>query len=242
MILTVLLLTGCEFVVTEYDEENIYLTYKQIEIGDNNTIYIACVDPEDYEVNKGIKSYPVLLTFSSGYQTINNVQSQLDKYWITESIKRNWVVISPIAPDTTNLFFRGSEDLIPGLLDWVEDNYNVEGNKFHIAGTSNGGLSAFRIAIQNNERVQSLTVFPGYPPIQEDFWNLDSLYNIPITMYVGALDTTFYERMDPVADELIYLGFGDKLEYHKLPYEDHIIDGLKADQLFDLLDTHRPSD
>lgn len=60
------------------------------------------------------------------------------------------MVVSPAAPGG-ELFFQGSERLVPGFLDWVETWVSPEGGAPHVAGISNGGISSFRYAAQNPE-------------------------------------------------------------------------------------------
>jgi poly(3-hydroxybutyrate) depolymerase len=85
------------------------------------------------------------------------------KYWRTEAERRGFIVVSPVAP-TNNLFFeRGADDIFPEFVDQILRDYKIEGGKLHIAGASNGGLSAFHIAAMYPQYFRSVTGFPGYP-------------------------------------------------------------------------------
>ena len=46
----------------------------------------------------------------------------------------------------------------PGILA----DYKIQDGKFHIAGPSNGGIAAFRVAAANPQYFLSVTAFPGY--------------------------------------------------------------------------------
>jgi len=89
-------------------------------------------------------------------------QTGLHLYWDAEAKKRGWVVISPAAPEGT-IFYRGAENELANLLEEVSKSVEFEGGKVHLAGVSNGGLSAYRVITENPGRFLSLTVLPGVP-------------------------------------------------------------------------------
>lgn len=114
-------------------------TYEQITLSDGSELTYALVIPQKYDPNK---LAPTLLALPPGPQTQSMVQGGLDGYWETAASQRGWIVISPIAPNGT-LFFQGSETLIPEFLARIAASHPPEGGKFHVAGVSNGGISAF---------------------------------------------------------------------------------------------------
>jgi len=216
-------------------DHNPYFSYHTIAVSSNTNLDFALILPENLSTER---MYPVVLALPPGNQTQSEVEWAIKKYWIEQSIMRNWIVISPIAPGG-KYFHAGSEIYIPVLMDTIQHLFNVEGDKFHVAGISNGGISAFRIAIKYSERVQSLTVFPGVPPGPADYAQLDHLLNIPVTMYVGALDdTTWINEMDSTAAILKELGV--KVTFQIFPNEGHVINSLSSKMLFDLLDSYSP--
>ena len=83
------------------------------------------------------------------------------------------MVVSPVAPNG-ELYFEGSERLIPGFLDYVGMWVTAEGGGIHLSGISSGGISAFRVATQHPDRFRSLTVFPGFPRSDADMGGLDA--------------------------------------------------------------------
>ena len=169
---------------------------------------------------------------------MSQVQWAIDKYWIRQSILRGWYVISPAAPNGRS-FYEGSEDLVPEMLDSLLTKYNIEADKFHLAGISAGGLSAFRVAINFRNRFLSLLVFPGGAATDAEYAKLDSLVGIPVTMFVGANDSQEWIK---VMDSTAYIldSLGVHVDYHKLSGEGHVIDGLTSAMLFDILDAARP--
>lgn len=233
MILTFFMIS-CELEITGNEEANPYLEYHSIEIDPLTILNFAVILPEQYDP---AQSYPVLLALPPGEQAMSQVNWAIDIYYISQSIQRNWIVVSPAAVGGIK-YFEGSEIYIPRLLEWVEERYSVEGEKYHIAGISNGGVSAFHIGIMYPEEFQSLTVFPG-GPLEEDERYLNHLVEMPITMYVGALDDQeIITLMDSTASTLEDLGA--EVNYQKWANDGHVITHLTPEHLFDVFDNYRP--
>lgn len=178
------------------------------------------------------RSYPLLLALPPGPQTLAMVEAGLGVW--RAGPPRGWAVVSPVAPEG-RLFFQGSEVHIAALLDAVAAEVRVEG--IHLAGISNGGRSAFRIARLDPERYASLVALPGYPPERADSDALDLLTAMPVRMFVGESDAGWVERSQEAAERLRALG-GD-VALTVVPNEGHVIRSLSGDDLFDLLDTLR---
>ncbi|MBI3241752.1 MAG: hypothetical protein HYZ49_05605 [Chloroflexi bacterium] len=199
---------------------------------DGTKMEYAIALPDNFDSQK---EYPILLALPPGGQGKDLVQALLDRYW-AEGINRGWVVLSPAAPGGV-LFFSGSERLIPEFLAETARTYKPEGGQYHLAGISNGGLSAFRIIGNNPELFKSLLVLPGFPQTEADQQKLSSLVNIPVAMFVGGEDTGWLEAMQDTEKTLTQLG--GKVTLKVLPGEGHILESLTAGELFDLLESFR---
>ena len=182
-----------------------------------------------------VQTYPVLLALPPGGQSRDMVEAGLSSYWISGAAGRDWIVVSPIAPGG-RLFFRGAEQLLPEFLEAIKEQLPVEGGRFHLAGISNGGISAFRIAIQQPELFHSMVVLPGFPADQ-DFSMLDRLLEMPVKMYVGELDSGWVQEMSETQRELKRLQVNSILEI--VPGNGHFISGVSGEQIFELLDSYR---
>ncbi len=200
---------------------------------DGTSIDYFTITPEGFAEGD---TAPVVLAMPPGSQSVSTTESVVNSVYRTEALARGWVVVSPAAPGGQR-FFDGSEDLIPGFLDWVEGWVTPEGGRPHLIGVSNGGLSAFRLAAQQTDAYESIIVFPGFPR-SADTDALPELTDIPIRMFVGELDTSWVGPMDATRQTLEDLG-GD-VELQILPNENHIIQGLQDGRiLFELLDGFR---
>src|SRR5271155_542992 len=160
--------------------------YRQF-IHHGHTIDYALVLPDHFDKSR---AYPVLLALPPGDQSRQMVEAGLNSYWEAEAKRRGWVVISPAAASGEN-FYTGLEQELPLLLDEVAQSVRVEGGKVHLAGISNGGLSAYRVITEFPDCFLSLTVLPGVPPDARAFAALKNLKGIPIAAFVGGDDTAW---------------------------------------------------
>ena len=209
------------------------MRYETMTLSAGTAVRYAIVLPAGFTPEQ---PYPTLLALPPGGQTQPMVEAGLG-YWQAEGQKRGWVVVSPIAPDGV-LFFQGSEALLPEFMDGIAARVRVENGRFHLAGVSNGGISAFRITLNEPERFRSMLVVPGLPGTDDDFARLDRLVDLPVAMFVGENDTTWLARMQATKEELRRLGADVSLEI--VPGEGHVIQSLgDGARFFDFFDSHR---
>ena len=107
------------------------------------------------------KAYPAVLAFAGGPQTMPIVQGTVENNWRVQAERRGYIVVAPAAPDG-DLFFEEGARVFPEFITRLLADFKVDGGKFHIAGMSNGGLSAFHIAAMYPRFFISVTGFPGY--------------------------------------------------------------------------------
>jgi poly(3-hydroxybutyrate) depolymerase len=124
------------------------------------TVHYKVVLPSHYDA---AKAYPGVLAFGGGPQTMNIVDGAIQRNWRDEAERRGYIVVIPAAPDG-QLFFEGGERIFPEFLTKILADYKIASDKFHIAGQSNGGISAFHVAASYPQYFWSVTGFPGYLP------------------------------------------------------------------------------
>lgn len=203
--------------------------------GEPVNLKYAMTMPAGYDAEK---SYPAVLALPPGPQTEQMVDLAHQAYWDFAE-QRGWIVVSPVAPEG-RLFFDGAEALIPALLEDIRKRFKVEGNAFHVAGISNGGIAAFRVAENDPALFCSLFALPGLPGNDADFERLDRLAAIPVEMVVGEDDARWAERMGKTEARLRELGSPVALSV--LPGVGHVIaQSFTAPELFDKLDAQRPA-
>lgn len=188
-------------------------------------------------------TYPALLVLPPAGGSVGDANDALAGYFRAEAQERGWVVIGAVAPyDSTTrlstLFHLGGEDLIPPLLDLISEEIAFEGGKVHVAGVSNGGVGAFRVATLYPELVHSVLVIPGSAR-EEDLARIGNLEGIPVRMYVGEHeDAPDMERSRTTAAALEAAGVASELIV--VPGDGHRITSVGGAEIFDWLELQRP--
>lgn len=201
---------------------------------DGTDVPVTIVLPRGYRRGS---TTPVLLALPPGGQGQQEVDGLLDKYWAPQAQRRGWVVVSPEAPSTGLFISRASARLLPDLLQVVTRWYPPEGGAVHLAGVSNGGLSAFRLALDHPDLIQSLLAAPGYPPEAGDEGHVDVLADIPVLLVVGGEDTGWRTAMEKTRTDLKTAGGQVRLLVS--PGEGHIMEKVSATTLWDFLEGAR---
>src|ERR1700683_341102 len=96
------------------------------------TVRYKVVLPNGYDA---AKTYPAILAFGGGPQTMNTVDNVLDRNLRPEAEKRGYIVIAPAAPND-ELFFEDGARIFPEFLKQILADYKIQDSKFNIAGPS----------------------------------------------------------------------------------------------------------
>ena len=194
------------------------------------TVRYKVVLPNGYDP---AKSYPAILAFGGGPQTMNMVDSVLSRNFRAEAERRGYIVVAPAAPDD-QLFFEAGARIFPQFLKMILADYKIQDNKFHIAGPSNGGIAAFHVAAENPQYFLSVTAFPGY------MWEpspakLRAISKMCVFMYVGENDNyRWHPEMMKEAELLRSIGTVVRYTVEKgQPHRLETLAGGNAGRLFD---------
>ena len=186
------------------------------------TVYYKVILPKDYDPEK---SYPGVLAFPPGGQTMDMVNVTLNQNWAGEAQRRGYIVVIPAAPGG-RLFFEDGAGVFPQFLDQLLGEYKIRDNKLHIAGMSNGGISAFYIAASYPRYFLSVTGFPGYLP-DATAQRVAALAKMCINMHVGELDTGWLDDMQQQASQFKAKGMTVRITVEK--GQSHVIRTLTGD-------------
>src|SRR6202049_1377944 len=194
------------------------------------TVQYKVVLPDGYDA---AKTYPAILAFGGVPQTMNTVDSILERNFRAEAEKRGYIVIAPAAPDD-EVFFEEGARIFPEFLKMIQADYKIQDNKFHIAGPSNGGIAAFHVAAANPQYFLSITAFPGY------LWEpspakLQAISKMCVFMYVGENDEYMWHgEMKKEAEFLQSRGTLARYTVEKgQPHRLDTLAGANAGRLFD---------
>ena len=194
------------------------------------TVRYKVVLPNGYDP---AKSYPSILAFGGGPQTMNTVDAVLDRNFRAEAEKRGYIVVAPSAPDD-QLFFEKGARIFPEFLKMVLTDYKIQDHKFHVAGPSNGGIAAMHVASLYPEYFLSVTAYPGF------MWKptaakLQAISKLCVFLYVGEND--HYRWHPEMQKEVEYLrSKGTVARYSVEKGEPHRLEtlaGPNAGRLFD---------
>jgi poly(3-hydroxybutyrate) depolymerase len=205
------------------------LLEKTKKVGDT-TVHYKVVLPDGYDP---AKAYPAILVFGGGPQTMNTVDSVVNRNFRAEAEKRGYIVIAPAAPGD-QLFFEDGARIFPEFLKSILADYKIQDSKFHIAGPSNGGIAAFHVAASNPQYFLSVTAFPGY------MWEpspakLQAISKMCVFMYVGENDEYMWHgEMKQEAEFLRSKGTVARYTVEKgQPHRLETLAGANAGRLFE---------
>jgi poly(3-hydroxybutyrate) depolymerase len=169
------------------------------------------------------KPHSAVLVFTGGPQTLQIATSTVETDWQKEAERRGYIVIAPASPNG-ELFFEGADRIFPEFLDFVLKTYKMTG-KLHVAGHSNGGLSAFHIAAKYPQYFSTVTGYPGLldGPDREKAGAIKSMC---LFMHVGDLDESWKSIMKSEAAQLKNQGY--KTQFSIEPKQVH---RLKAGEI-----------
>jgi poly(3-hydroxybutyrate) depolymerase len=165
------------------------------------------------------QAYPAILVFTGGPQSLQMAERTLSVDWQQEAERRRYILVSPGTPDGT-LFFEAADRVFPAFLDQILRDYRIKGGKLHVAGHSNGGLSAFHVAALYPRYFATLT---GYPGVLDggDLARAAAIKPLCIFMHVGDKDDGWRRAMQEQADNLARQGYRirftvEKNQIHRL--------------------------
>src|SRR3984893_849274 len=194
------------------------------------TVRYKVVLPSGYDP---AKTYPAILAFGGGPQTMNTVGSVLNRNFRVEAEKRGYIVVAPAAPND-QLFFEDGARIFPEFLKLILADYKIQDNKFHVSGPSNGGIAAFHVAAANPQYFLSVTAFPGY------MWEpsparLQAISKMCVFMYVGEYDEyVWHPEMKKEAELLRFTGTVARYTVEKgQPRRLESLAGANAGRLFE---------
>jgi len=178
------------------------------------------------------KTYPAVLAFPGGPQNMDTVEGTVERNWRGQAERLGYIVIVPAAPKGKLFFEEGGAKVFPDFLTKLLGDFKIQDNKFHIAGVSNGGLSAFHIAASYPQYFWSVTGLPGYL-LNPNPASVHALAKMCINMYAGEMATDWLEAEKAQAAQFRAQGF--IVEFSEEKGQGHVmrtLEGPSAVRLF----------
>ena len=185
------------------------------------TIHCRVVLPNHYD---RAKAYPAVLAFPGGPQTMDTVNGTVERNWREQAESLGYIVVVPATPDG-RLFFQEGAKVFPEFLIKILGDFKILDNKFHIAGVSNGGLSAFHIAALYPQYFWSVTGLPGYL-LDVSPERVGALAKMCINMYAGEMDTDWLEAEKAQAARFRAQGY--IVEFSEEKGQGHVMETLEG--------------
>lgn len=152
--------------------------------------------PDDFDSNK---SYPVAVGPSEA--TSNDDQSY---YWRGIKDTQGWILLDfPI--------YEGKKEVVSAFLDFINENYKVEGDKFHTICFSANSAGIFRLAMDMPEYFHSITGMAGNPGTREEN-KLRKLKGVRVRFVVGDKDTYWMNAAKDRHAKLLNAGVDSQIE------------------------------
>jgi predicted peptidase len=195
-------------------------------------LYYKVITPKNYDP---AKEYPAVIAFPGGAQTMPMVDGMIARNLSLQAQKRGYIVVVCSAT-AAGLFYEGGAVIFPAFLEKLLSDYKIRGRKFHIAGISNGGLSAFHIAASYPKYFWSVTGFPGYLLNATDE-RVSALRDMCVNMHVGEMDRGWLDTMQKQA--AMFRAKGMKVRFTIEKGQGHVmttLEGAGAARLFDQFD------
>ena len=191
------------------------------------------------EVLASRKPIPCILGISGEAQ---QHVSRFFQSWKPE--ERGWVVITPLRPDKLGLFMEDDAalELIPQLVDHLRSLIQIEGNKVHVVGTSNGGTTSLIYAAMYPQDCASVAVVTGSlsrPAVKY----LDNLKCMPVDVHCGEQDELGFLNAAHSIDNALKAMGHPKHTLSTYPRAGHFTIGeyVDKDKFFAALDSYRIS-
>jgi poly(3-hydroxybutyrate) depolymerase len=192
--------------------------------------------PEGYEAGG---SYPTVLVFGGGPQTLDGASRTIESDWRDEARRRGYVVVAPGTPDG-RLFFQGADRVFPEFLDYLVEEFHPEDGLLHVAGHSNGGSSAFHVAALYPQYFKTVVGYPGLLNGQADAARMAALEPLCVFMHVGDSDASWRNAMRRQEEEMRGRSF--RVELTVEPNQGHRLRAAELDlsrRLFEEIESCR---
>ena len=111
-----------------------------------------------------------------------------------------------------------ASDVVPLLLEWIEENLPEAAGEIVLTGASAGGVGVFHAALAMPGRVAAILAMPGRTSGEA---SLESLAGVPVLLMVGEHDRNWVTGSESTAERL--RAAGAKVTLEVVPGQGHVL-------------------
>jgi len=145
--------------------------------------------PDDYDP---AKAYPTIIGPGEGTR-----EESPSYYWHGKPSEYGWIIVETMAH-----FQNDAVNQMDQLLDHLNEQYNVEGDKFHMVGFSANSANSFSVGIALAHRFHSLVGVAGFPRKNPSGADLERVKNTQFYFIVGDQDSYWMKASQRAHDYL----------------------------------------
>ncbi len=182
--------------------------YKTLQVS-GQTLPYAVHLPDGFERNK---TYPVLI---GPGEAVSGEDPGF--YWASDPYSHDWIIVD------THLWKAETTNVLDALLDQLNEDYNVEGEKFHTVCWSANSAGIFKLTMAHADRFHSITGMAGNPSRLSQH-DIDALAKVRVQFVVGDQDP-YWMRSAKTAHEALSAG-GVVSSIEIIPNGEHVMTNL----------------
>lgn len=198
--------------------------FESVKLSNGKTSKYAIHLPEDYDESK---AYPTIIGPGDGVR-----EDSPSYYWHGSPSKYGWIIV-----ETPAHFQSDANNQMRQLLDHINANYNVEGDKFHMVGFSANSANSFRVGIALADRFHSLVGVAGFPRRNPSGDDLARVKNTKFYFIVGDKDSYWMNASKKSHAYLLEKGISSTIEIIK--NGPHVLKQIDGQPFIDLMERMR---
>jgi predicted esterase len=220
LVLTAALLTGSACAQNRLTNTR----FETVKLDNGKFLPYAIHLPNDYDPTK---AYPTIIGPGDGVK-----EDSPGYYWHGRPSDFGWLIVETPAHFATDAVSQMSQ-----LLDHLNAQYNVEGDKFHMVGFSANSANSFRVGIALADRFHSLVGVAGFPRQNPTGKDLARVKHTKFYFIVGDRDQYWMNASQKAHDYLTSKGIDSTMKIIK--NGGHVLKEIDGQPFIDLMEAMR---
>ncbi len=198
--------------------------FEEVKLSNGRSLKYAIHLPENYNASK---SYPAIIGPGDGIK-----EDSPSYYWHGTPSKYGWIIV-----ETPAHFQSKPVQKMSALIDHLNANYNIEGDKFHMVGYSANSANSFNVGIALADRFHSLVGVAGFPRKNPSGADLERVKDTKFYFIVGDRDRYWMNASKKAHEYLLEQGVNSTIEIIK--NGPHVLKQIDGQPFLDLMERMR---